>query len=204
MPRRPGTKTVGLDMPCFAEELVEDVDGGGAEEGFVVVAAVFVEGAGGTAVGLAAVAVPELVAGAFGEGFEVFVDGACEAEAAVDAVVDEPAGGGVAGEFLGALFEGVGGGFEGVGDVVVFGVGVVGVHHEGREAAEVVLVNAEFEWGGLDGGMFGSVESGDISEVSDPGVFGVNAGFDAVVLVFAGESSFDVFGDFDPTELCIH
>jgi hypothetical protein len=69
-----------------AEELVEDVDGGGAEEGFVVVAAVFVEGAGGAAVGLAAVAVAELVAGAFGEGFEVLVDGAGGAEDAGVAV----------------------------------------------------------------------------------------------------------------------
>jgi len=51
-----------------AKELVEDIDGGGAEEGFVVVAAVFVEGAGRAAVELAAVAVAELIAGAFGGG----------------------------------------------------------------------------------------------------------------------------------------
>ena len=81
---------------------------------------------GWEAVGLAAVTVAGLVAGAFDERFEVIVDGAGEAETSVDTVVEETDEGGAAGEFLGALFEGVGGGFEGVTDgvsnIVVFGV----------------------------------------------------------------------------------
>ncbi len=56
-------------LPCdivaviVTEELIEDVDGRGTKE-WLVVAAAFVEGAGGAAVGLAAMTVAELVAGA--------------------------------------------------------------------------------------------------------------------------------------------
>lgn len=150
----------------------------------------------------------KLVAGAFGECFEVVVDGVCEAEATVDAVVDEPAGGGASSKFLGALFKGMGSGFEGVadriGDIVIFGVDVVGVHDERGEATEVVFIHAEFKRGGLDGSVFCGVEPGDVPEVSDVGLIRINTSFDAVVLILVDKRSFDFFWNFDPAELRVH
>jgi len=87
-----------------------------AEEWFVVVAAVFVEGTGWTAVWLTTLAVLELTAGSLAESFEVVIDGACEAETALNTGVYEPTRVSTLTKFLGTLFKNAFCGFKRVSD----------------------------------------------------------------------------------------
>jgi len=89
----------------ITEELIEDVDRWLAEEWFVVVAAVFVEGTGWTAIWLTTLAVLELIAGSLAESFEVVIDGACEARTAIDTDVYEPTRVSTLTQFLRTLFK---------------------------------------------------------------------------------------------------
>jgi len=76
-----------------------------AEEWFVVLAAVFVEGTGWTAIWLTTLAVLELIAGSPAESFEVVIDGACEARTAIDTDVYEPTRVSTLTQFLRTLFK---------------------------------------------------------------------------------------------------